>query len=106
MPVLMIREDVPSTELRRLTGTEDDPRVAQRLLAVAAAPDGVRREAARVAEMDRQTLRDCVIRHNRGGLAELSDHWSDGRPCRLMKSQQATLKASAPGMTRSRPIGR
>ena len=54
--------------------------------------------------MDRQTLRDCVIRHNCGGLAELSDHWGDGRPCRLMKSQQATLKAIAPGMSWSRPI--
>ncbi|WP_052389789.1 helix-turn-helix domain-containing protein [Belnapia moabensis] len=107
MPVLMIREDVPSTELRRLTGTEDDPRVAQRLLAIAAAPDGVRQEAAaRVAEMDRQTLRDWVIRYNRGGLAGLLDDWGDGRPCRLTEGQQATLKASAPGMTRLRPIGR
>lgn len=94
MPALMIREDLPPAELRRLAKTEDDPRVARRLLAIAAALDGMSREAAaRIAGMDRQTLRDWVIRYNRGGPAGLSDHWGDGRPCRLTEGQQATLKA-------------
>ena len=94
MRALMIREDVPPVELRRLAKTEDDPRVARRLLAIAAALDGMSREAAaRIAGMDRQTLRDWVIRYNRGGPAGLSDHWGDGRPCRLTEGQQATLKA-------------
>lgn len=94
MPALMIREDVPPVELRRLAKAEDDPRVARRLLAIAAALDGMSREAAaRIAGMDRQTLRDWVIRYNRGGPAGLSDHWGDGRPCRLTEGQQATLKA-------------
>jgi transposase len=94
MRALMIREDVPPGELRRLAKTEDDPRVARRLLAIAAALDGMSREAAaRIAGMDRQTLRDWVIRYNRGGPAGLSDHWGDGRPCRLTEGQQATLKA-------------
>jgi transposase len=94
MPALMIREDVPPAELRRLAKIEDDPRVARRLLAIAAALEGMSREAAaRVAGMDRQTLRDWVIRYNRGGPAGLSDHWGDGRPCRLTDGQQATLKA-------------
>jgi transposase len=43
--------------------------------------------------MDQQTLRNWVIRYNRGGPAGLSDHWGDGRPCRLTEGQQATLKA-------------
>ena len=43
--------------------------------------------------MDRQTLRDWVIRYNRGGPAGLSDHWGNGRPCRLTEGQQAALKA-------------
>ena len=94
MPALMIREDLPPCELRRLAKTERNLRVARRLLAIAAALEGLSREAAaRVAGMDRQTLRDWVIRYNRGGPAGLSDHWGDGRPCRLTEGQQATLKA-------------
>lgn len=52
-----------------------------------------REAAARIAGMDRQTLRDWVIRYNRGGPAGLSDHWGNGRPCRLTEGQQAALKA-------------
>ena len=94
MPALMIRADVPPAELRRLAKAVRDLRVARRLLAIAAALEGLSREAAaRVAGMDRQTLRDWVICYNRGGPAGLSDHWGDGRPCRLTEGQQATLKA-------------
>lgn len=94
MPALMIREDLPPVELRRLAKMEGDPRVARRLVAIAAALEGMSREAAaRIAGMDRQTLRDWEIRYNRGGPAGLSDHWGDGRPCRLTEGQQAALKA-------------
>lgn len=59
MLALRIRGDVPPAELRRLAKTADDPRVARRLLAIAAALEGMSREAAaRIAAMDRQTLRD------------------------------------------------
>ena len=68
MRALMIREDLPPVELRRLAKAEGDLRVARRLLAIAAALEGMSREAAaRMAGMDRQTLRDWVIRYNRGG---------------------------------------
>ncbi len=94
MPALMIREDVPPAELRRLAKIEDDPRVGRRLLAIAAALEGMSREAAaRIAGMDRQALRDWVIRHDRGGPAALSDDRGDGRPCRLTEGRQATLRA-------------
>jgi len=94
MPALAIREDISTAELRRLARRESDPRVARRLLAIAAALEGMSREAAaRIAGMDRQTLRDWVIRFNRNGPAGLSDHWGDGRPCRLTEGQQAALKA-------------
>ena len=60
---------------------------------IAAALEGMSREAAaRIAGMDRQTLRDWVIRYNRSGVAGLPDHWGDGRPCRLTEGQQATLE--------------
>jgi transposase len=94
MPAHQIRSDFPPAELRRLAKLETDARVARRLLALASALDGMSRaEAARVAGMDRQTLRDWVIRYNDGGVAALADDWGDGRPCRLDEGQQAVLKA-------------
>ncbi|MCX8134907.1 MAG: helix-turn-helix domain-containing protein [Roseococcus sp.] len=66
----MIREDVPPAELRRLARGQDDPRVARRLLAIAAALEGMSREAAaRIAGMDRQTLRDWGSATTEEGLA-------------------------------------
>jgi hypothetical protein len=53
MPALMIRKDLPPGELRWLAKAERGRQVARRLLAIAA--------AARIAGMDRQTLRDWVI---------------------------------------------
>ena len=94
MAGLWIRDDVAPQDLRRLARSEKDARVARRLLAIAGALDGLSREAAaRLAGMDRQTLRDWVIRYNRAGPAALSDHWGSGRPCRLTEGQQASLKA-------------
>ena len=94
MPALPIRTDVPPDELRRLARRERDPRVGRRLLAIANALDGMSREAAaRAAGMDRQTLRDWVVRYNRGGVVALFDAWGDGGPCRMSEGQQATLRA-------------
>ncbi|MBL6082179.1 hypothetical protein JMJ56_29825 [Belnapia sp. T18] len=68
MPTLMIREDLTPDELRRLAKAERDLRVALCLLTIAAALDGLSREAAaRMAGMDRQTLKGCthcVQRHS------------------------------------------
>jgi transposase len=81
MPALWIRKDVSPAELRAQARRERDGRASRRMLAIANALDGMSREAAaRAAGMDRQTLRDWVIRYNRGGLAALFDHWGDGRP--------------------------
>ena len=94
MPALLIKTDIPPEELRRLASREDDARVARRLLALANALDGMpRAAAAKVAGMDTQTLRDWVIRYNRGGATALVDAWGDGRPCRLSEGEQAMLKA-------------
>ena len=73
MPALLIKTDIPPEELRRLASREDDARVARRLLALASALDGTpRAAAAKVAGMDTQTLRDWVIRYNRGGATALT----------------------------------
>ena len=89
-----IRTDVEAGSLRRLARRERDGRVAARLIGLANVLDGMSREAAaRSAGMDRQTLRDWVIRFNAEGVAGLRDQARSGRPTRMTEGQQATFKA-------------
>ena len=65
MAKLKIRKDRTSTVLRKLAKSEPDARISRRLLGIANALDGMSRaEAAKCAGMDRQTLRDWVIRYD------------------------------------------
>jgi transposase len=50
-----------------------------------------RKEAAEAVGMDRQTLRDWVIRYNAHGVYGLHDCWGEGRPPRLEPKEQAEL---------------
>ena len=60
-----LRQDFDAATLRRLATTVKDADQVRRLLAVAAVYDGMsREEAARLGGMDRQTLRDWVLRFN------------------------------------------
>jgi transposase len=94
MPALAIRQDLPAAELRRLARQEPDRRAAMRLLAIAHALDGFSRaEAARLAGMERQALRDAVLRYNAEGPSGLRDRPRSGRPEALTPGQQAALKA-------------
>ena len=94
MPALTIRQDLPVGELRRLARHEPDRRAAMRLLAVANALEGLSRaEAARLAGMERQALRDAVLRYNAEGPDGLHDRPRAGRPEGLTPGQQAALKA-------------
>ena len=94
MPALAIRQDLPPSELRRLARFELDRRASMRLLAVANALEGMSRaEAARLAGMERQALRDAVIRYNAEGPEGLHDRPRSGRPEGLNEGQQAALKA-------------
>src|SRR3954449_10452521 len=62
------------------------------MLALALVLEGSsREEAARVAGMDRQTLRDWVHRHNAEGLDGLRDRRRSGRKPRLTPEQEAEL---------------
>ena len=89
-----IRDDIPAAELRRLARLENDGRVACRLLALASALDGMSRAAAaEQAGMDRQTLRDWVVRFNQAGVEGLCDRPRSGRPGFLSEGQLASLKA-------------
>ena len=94
MPALSIRQDLSAAELRRLARFEPDRRAGMRLLAIANALEGLSRaEAARLAGMERQALRDAVIRYNAEGPAGLHDRPRSGRPEALTEGQQAALKA-------------
>jgi transposase len=63
---IAIRTAYSSKELRRLASRVKNAGQARRLLAIAAVLDGASRgEAAMVGGMDRQTLRDWVIRARR-----------------------------------------
>jgi putative transposase len=92
---LRIREDYPADLLRRLARKEPDGRAAARLYAIAHALDGLSRaEAARLAGMERQALRDAVVRYNAEGLAGLHDR-PKGRPPRRLESAEEAALAEA-----------
>ena len=91
---LKIKEDRSPVELRRLARRERDGRVASRLYAIANALDGMSRAAAaRLAGMERQALRDAVVRYNAADLAGLRDHPKGHSPRRLTEGEEATLAA-------------
>ena len=78
--MLDIRKDRTAGVLRKVAKATDDARVARRILAIANALDGMSRaDAARSAGMDRQTLRDWVLRYNEHGVDGLFDRWNGGR---------------------------
>ncbi len=88
---LRIGGDLSASELRGYARLEKDPRVARRMLAIANALDGMSRvQSARLAGMDRQALRDWVIRHNEAGLEGLHDRRGDGR---LLSDRRVAIKA-------------
>ena len=94
MPALAIRSDIGSEELRRRARRERHGRISARLIAIANALEGMdRASAARLAGMDRQTLRDWVHRYNTEGIAGLCNRPAPGRKPKLTEGQMATLKA-------------
>ena len=94
MPALAVRDDIGSEELRRRARRESDGRVSARLIAIANALEGMdRASAARLAGMDRQTLRDWVHRYNAEGIAGLCNRPAPGRRPKLTEGQMAALKA-------------
>jgi len=92
---LAIRTDLHTpADLRRLARRERERRATVRMLALANALEGMTRaEAARLAGMERQALRDAVVRYNAEGLAGLRDRPKPGRAPRLTAGEQATLRA-------------
>ena len=74
MTVQITRFEHDADALRQHAGRVSKAPVARRLLALALVLEGYSRaDAAKSCGMDRQTLRDWVIRYNEHGLAGLSD---------------------------------
>ena len=94
---LEIRRDLFSPdELRSRARRERNPRTATRMLGIANALEGLTRaEAARLAGMERQALRDAVTRYNQEGLAGLRDRPKPGRPPPLTYGEHALLRATS-----------
>ena len=89
---IAVRQDFTPAELRRLATRTKDVAQARRLLAIAAILDGApRAEAARIGGMDRQTLRDWVIRFNEQGPEGLINMVSPGSPPKLDEEHRAFL---------------
>ena len=89
---IAVRQDFTPAELRRLATRTKDVAQARRLLAIAAILDGaLRAEAARIGGMDRQTLRDWVIRFNEQGPEGLTNMVSPGSPPKLDEEHRAFL---------------
>jgi transposase len=92
MALAITRTDLSAADLRVAACRTDDSDQARRLLALALVMEGsTRTAAARSAGMDRQTLRDWVIRYNAAGVEGLCDRPRPGRPGQLSEEQLAEL---------------
>jgi transposase len=89
---IAVRSDFTGEQLRQLAKRAKDVAQARRLLAIAAVLDGASREdAAKAGGMDRQTLRDWVIRFNEQGPDGLVNIPSPGVPPKLNEEHKTFL---------------
>lgn len=90
--IAITREDHDAASLRRCAAESRDANAARRMLAIAMVLEGAtRRDAARLAGMDRQTLVDWVHRYNADGLEGLSNRKPPGAAARLTDEQMAKV---------------
>ena len=91
---LTIRDDLTPLALRRWARKEARGRPAARAYAIANALEGMSRaEAARLAGMERQALRDAVLGDNAEGLSGLYERPQGRPPRRLTQGEEAALAA-------------
>jgi transposase len=91
--VEITRLDQTSGQLRAIAARTEDGRAVRRLLAIALVLDGhSRAEAAQACGMDRQTLRDWVIRYNESSVHGLTNRSIPGRTPRLSTADNEQLK--------------
>jgi transposase len=92
--VAITRDEHDASALRRLAARSREADAARRMLAIALVLEGSSRAAAATAcGMDRQTLRDWVLRYNAEGIAGLSDRVAGRGPHhRLRPEHEAALR--------------
>ena len=91
---ITLRPDFDAVALRALAKRCRDARQSRRLLSIAAIYDGMNRgDAASVGGMDRQILRDWVLRFNAEGPEGLIDRKAPGPRRRLSEDQMKELGA-------------
>jgi transposase len=95
MTVQITRRDHDADSLREHASRVSEASVVRRLLALALVLEGhSRSEAAKNCGMDRQTLRDWVIRYNEQGIDGLSDRpHGGGAPPKLTVEEKTQLAA-------------
>ncbi len=94
MPAIGLRLDWNASRVRDVARGVRDSDQVRRLLAIAAVYEGMSREqAAKLAGMDRQTLRDWVHRFNAEGPDGLTDRLAPGAARRLTPDQEAAFVA-------------
>jgi transposase len=88
-PIKITRNELDPAGLRRAARRAGSVAASRRMLALALVLEGASRtEAAQMAGMDRQTLRDWVHRTNQEGLAELTDRHGESGPRRRLSPEQ------------------
>lgn len=91
--IKITRTDHTPEALRELAAKSRDAAQSRRLLAIAQVVEGVSRlEAARRSGMDRQTLRDWVLRYNKAGVDGLISSPPPGSVPKLTTAQMAELR--------------
>ncbi len=89
---LRIDGSTSAQELRRLARREGSRPAARRMLAIANELDGLSRaQAATAAGMERQALRDAVVRYNAEGVAGFVDRPRAGHPPALIEGELALV---------------
>lgn len=93
--VIEISSDLTADAFRALARGEKNQRAAMRMRGIAHELDGYdREEAARLAGMSDQALRDAIKRLNSEGIDGLYDRPRPGRPRHLDEKQDAEIKAA------------
>lgn len=85
-------DDYAAAELREAATRSNDADATRRMLALALVLEGYKRgEAGKLCGMDRQTLRDRVLRDNAEGIAGLCNRIAAGPKPRLTPQQEAAV---------------
>ena len=99
MPIALTitRDDYTAAELREAATPSNDADATRRMLALALVLEGYKRcEAGKLCGMDRQTLRDWVLRYNAEGIAGLGNRIAAGPKSRLTPQQDAAASVPQP----------